>query len=98
MPLVTMIYAWVVPVATFGADFRWKVNTHPTVRGNVSNSTRQKCTFIDKAIYIALKVALPVWKTTSNAILHREGGIPSAQVILEGNLLRLSASINSLND
>lgn len=33
-----------------------------------------------------------------NAILHREGGILSAQIILEGNRLRLAARINSLDD
>lgn len=47
---------------------------------------------------MALRVALPVWKTTSNAILHREGGILSARIILKENRLRLAARINSLDD
>lgn len=76
-PLVTAVDAYVVPVATFGTEVWWPGKTRPTLKGNVSNSTRQQCALIDKAIHVALRAALPVWKTTSNAILHREGGIPS---------------------
>ena len=47
---------------------------------------------------MGLRAALPVKGTTSNVVLHREGGIPPAEVILEGNCLRLSARLKNLDD
>lgn len=52
---------------------------------------------IDKVIRLALRVALPVWKTTPNVVLHRKGGIPPARILLEGNRLRLAAMLKSLD-
>lgn len=72
-PLVKAVDACVVPVATVGADVWGLRKTRPAVKGIVSNSTRKQCALIDKVIHVALRAALPAWKTTPNAILHREG-------------------------
>ncbi|KAI1000223.1 hypothetical protein K3495_g7975 [Podosphaera aphanis] len=61
----------------------------------VTPFTAYLCNLIDKAVRVALRAALPVWRTTPNVILHREGGIPPANVLLEGGRLRLAARINS---
>ena len=47
---------------------------------------------------MALRAVLFVWRTTPNAILHRESGIPPSRVILEGSRLQFTARINSLDD
>lgn len=47
---------------------------------------------------MGLRAALPVIRTTPNAVLHREGGIPPAKYLLEGNRLRLAARLKSLDD
>lgn len=39
-PLITAVDLCVVPVATFWAEVWWPGKTHPTLKGNVSNSTR----------------------------------------------------------
>lgn len=39
-----------------------------------------------------------MWRTTPNVVLHREGGIPPACILLEGYRLRLAARLNSLDD
>ncbi len=37
-------------------------------------------------------------ETTPNVVLHREGGVPPAHILLEGYRLRLTARLNSLDD
>ena len=96
--LVTAVDMCVVPVATFGADVWWPGLTRPTANGLSTPQATSMCNLIDKAILCALRGALPVWKTTPNAVLHREGGIPPARILLEANRLRLAARLSSLDD
>ncbi|KAI0992044.1 hypothetical protein K3495_g16142, partial [Podosphaera aphanis] len=96
-PLVTAVDSCVVPVATFAAEVWWPGLKRPTKRGDVTPPTVYLCNLIDKAVRVALRAALPVWRTTPNVILHREGGIPPANILLEGSRLRLAARINSLD-
>ena len=96
--LVTVVDMCVVPVATFGADVWWPGRTRPTANGTSAPHATFLCNLIDKAVLLALRAALPVWKTTPNAVIHREGGIPPARILLEANRLRVAARLNSLDD
>ena len=97
-PLVTAVDMCVIPVATFGADVWWPGLSRPTAQGRQTPKSTNLCNLIDKVIHLALRSALPVWKTTPNAVLHRESGIPPARVLLEANRLRLASRLNSLDN
>ncbi|KAI1004647.1 hypothetical protein K3495_g3568 [Podosphaera aphanis] len=96
-PLIAAVDSCVVPVATFAAEVWWPGLKRPTKRGDVTPPTVYLCNIVDKAVHVALRAALPVWRTTPNVILHREGGILPANILLEGSRLRLAAQINSLD-
>lgn len=96
--LVTAVEACVVSVATYGADVWWPGISRPTKKGITTPKTTYLCNLIDKVIHQGLRAALPVWKTTPNVVLHREGGIPPARLLLEGLRLRLAARLNSLDN
>ena len=96
--LVTAVKACVTPIATYGADVWWPDLTRAQRRGLVTLQTTHLCKLIDRASILALRAALPVWKTIPIAALHREGGIPPARILLECNRLRLSARLQSLDD
>jgi hypothetical protein len=81
--LVTAVNTCVIPVATFGAEVWWPGTSRPSRHGNVTPPTSFRCGLIDKSLHLALRAALPVWRTTPNAVLHREAGIPAAKVLLE---------------
>lgn len=70
----------------------------PTAQGWQTPQSTNLCNLIDKVIHLALRSALPVWKTTPNAVIHRESGIPPARVLLEANRLRLASRLNSLDN
>ncbi|KAI0995754.1 hypothetical protein K3495_g12426 [Podosphaera aphanis] len=96
-PLVAAVDSCVVPEATFAAEVWWPGLKRPKKCGDVTPPIVYLCNLIDKAIRVALRAALPVWRTTPNVILHREGGIPPAKILLEGSRLRLAARVNSLD-
>ena len=96
--MITAVESCVVAVASFGADVWWPGMTRPAASGNVIPPTSHLCGLIDKALHIALRAALLVWRTTPNVVLNREGGIPPARILLEGFRLRHSARLNSLDD
>ena len=48
---------------------------------------------IERTIFCAVRVALPVWRTTPNTVLHKELGIPPAVILLQQKRLRASAHI-----
>ena len=97
MPLVRAVDACIVPVATFGSDVWWPGLKRPTLRGISTPSTTNMCSMIDKAILTGLRAALPVMRTTPNAVLHREAGIQPANILLEGNRIRVAARLKSLD-
>ncbi|KAI1007857.1 hypothetical protein K3495_g373 [Podosphaera aphanis] len=96
-PLVAAVDSCVVPLATFAAEVWWPGLKRPTKREDVTPPTAYLCNLIDKAVRVALRAALLVWRTTPNVILHRQGGIPPANILQEGGRLRLAARINSLD-
>lgn len=70
----------------------------PTALGIITPPTSYLCYLIDKAIHVALRAALPVWRKTPYVVLHRESGILPAQILLEANCFRLAARLNSLDN
>lgn len=96
--LITAVDACIVPVATYGAEVWWPGLSRPSATGTITPPTSFHCGLIDKVLYMALRAALPVWRTTPNVVLHREGGIPPARILLEGYRLRLTARLNTLDD
>lgn len=97
-PLFMAVDSCVVSFASYGAEVWWPGLTRPTSRGIVTPPTSHLYRLIEKAIYLALKAALPVWKTTPNVVLSRESGIPPARILLECYRLRFTARINSLDN
>ena len=95
---VTAVDMCVIPVATFGADVWWPGLSRPTAQGMQTPHANNLCNVIDKVVHLALRAALPVWRKTPNAVLHRESGIPPARILLEANRLRVAARLNSLDD
>lgn len=95
--LVMATNACVVPVAMYGAEVWWPGMTRPAAKGAVTPQTTHLCSLIDRALHLALRAELPVWRTILNAVLHRESGIPPARILLEGNRLRFAARINTLD-
>lgn len=96
--LVRAVETCIVSVATYGSDVWWPGLRRPTIRGTVTPQTTNICNMMDKAILTGLRAALPVMWTTPTVVVHREGGIPPAKYILEGNRLRLAARLKSLDD
>lgn len=96
-PLVQVIDTFVIPDATFGSDDSWPGISRPTVRGTVTSQTSFYCKLIGMNIRLVLRAALPVLRTTSNEVIHREGGIPPAKIILESNRIRFESRINILD-
>ena len=86
-PLVIAVNMCDVPVARYEAEVWWPGMKLPAAKGTVTPQKTHLCDLIDKTVYMALRAALPVWRTTSNAVIHRESGIPPARVLLEGNRL-----------
>ncbi|KAM3501568.1 hypothetical protein MY11210_009336 [Beauveria gryllotalpidicola] len=46
---------------------------------------------LDTCIKAAIRVAIPAWKRTPSAVLHRESGIPPASILLQQVRLRAAA-------
>ncbi|KAI0993264.1 hypothetical protein K3495_g14920, partial [Podosphaera aphanis] len=96
--LITAVESCVIPVATYGTEVWWPGLTRPAATGTIRPPTSFHCELIDKVLRMALRAALPVWRTTPNVVLHREGGIPPARILLEGYRLRFAARLHSLDD
>lgn len=95
--LIRAVDLCIIPVATYGSEVWWPGLKRPTQRGVSTSQTTGLCSMIDKVISTGLRAALPVMRTTPTVVLQREGGIPPARIILEGNRLRLSARLKSLD-
>lgn len=78
--------ACVLPTALFASEVWWQGKTKPGTKDKtreVSTRMEHHVGVIDKAIRSAARAVLPVWKTTPGAALHRESGLPPAEVALE---------------
>ena len=63
----------------------------------VNNGLGKHMAKIDTAIRTAARAVLPVWRTTRIPILHRESGLPPAEVLLEQIRLRSSLRLRTLD-
>jgi hypothetical protein len=84
--------ACVVPVATYAAEAWW---CPPNAR---AQRRRALAKLADRPLRIALRVALPVWRTTPSALLHHAAGLPTAAGILDDLVRRAAIRITSLDN
>ena len=101
-PLVTAkaAAACVLPIATYGAEAWWPGLSWPSRNKegeSVNNGLGKHVAKIDIAIRTAARAVLPVWRTTPIPILHRESGLPPAEVLLEQIRLRSSLRLRTLD-
>lgn len=90
----------VLPILTYGAEAWWPGTSWPSQSKEgteVNNGLKERTAKIDKAIRTAARAALPVWKTTPIPVLHRESGLPPAEVLLEQIRLRSSLRLRKLD-
>ena len=52
---------------------------------------------IEKVLTRAARSILPVWKTTPNATLYRDAGLPSALIALEEAKMRFAAHLHTID-
>ncbi|KAK4031181.1 hypothetical protein C8A01DRAFT_21569, partial [Parachaetomium inaequale] len=52
---------------------------------------------LQRAINIAARAYLPVWRTTPNRTLYRDAGIPTAEVALEEARLRFAFRLHTID-
>ena len=92
--------ACVLPIATYGAEAWWPGASWPSQEKEgqqVNNGLKQYVYKIDMAIRTAARAALPIWRTTPIPVLHRESGLPPAEVLLEQIRLRSSLRLRKLD-
>lgn len=82
--MIKIVQACVLSTALYGADAWWPGLTHITTqRGKkVGTGVGWHTDLIDRTVLKAIRAALPVWRTTPNKVLHRESGIPPAEILL----------------
>ena len=97
-PLVRAVESCVVTVATYGAEVWYPGSSRPTAHGTTKFRITGLLDKIDLVIRMALRGALPVWRTTRIAVLHRESGIPPASILLEGIRLQNSSRLHRLDE
>lgn len=95
--LINAVDSCIIPVAKYGAEVWWPGLSRPTTKETVRPATSFHCDLINKVIIKALRIALPVSRTTLNVVLPREGGIPPTRIPLERYRIRLAARLNSLH-
>jgi ribonuclease HI len=86
------ITACVVPVATYAAEAWW---CPPNAR---AQRRRALAKLTDRPLRVALRAALPVWRTTPAALLHHAAGLPTAAGILDDLVRKAAIRITSLDD
>jgi hypothetical protein len=83
-----------LPVALFGAEAWWTGPSRQSINDpnkNASTGTEGLVSKLDRVFRTAARAVLPVWKTTSIPILHRESGIPPTSVALAQVRIRTAA-------
>lgn len=94
------VQACVVPILTFGSQTWWQDRTRPSLRNqnkevqSGSNSAAEK---LDVALRKSIRAALPVYKTTPVAALHRETAIPPITILLDNEAEKASIRLRRLD-
>ena len=96
--MVQLMEACVLSVAMYGSDVWWQGTHKLSHRGLIRCRNAGLVEMVERIITMAIRVALPVFRTTPNVALHREAGIPPADLLLEGMRLRQSARLHRLDN
>lgn len=80
----------ILPTVLYGAEAWYQGPPGPEHRGHLAVQAGL-VRDLDMCIKAAIRVALPAWKRTSSAALHRESGIPLASFLLQQIRLRAAA-------
>lgn len=80
----------ILPTVLYGAEAWYQGPAGPEHRGHLAVQAGLVHD-LDTCIKAAIRVALPAWKRTSSAVLHRESGIPPASILLQQIRLRAAA-------
>ncbi|KAM5342922.1 hypothetical protein ACJ41O_013888 [Fusarium nematophilum] len=97
------ILTCVIPTVTFGAEIWYggatKSPTGKKHKNHTEVATRQQTSIndIDIVIRNAIRAALPVYRTTPRATLHRDAGIPTAAVILDNIRQRYGLRLRTID-
>lgn len=95
---VKAVKACTLPVLMYGADVWWPGPSRPTSSGTRRyKHTQGLVNKIDTVLKAATKAAIPAWRTAQTAALHRECGIPPADLLLHETRLSLATRISSLD-
>lgn len=89
------------PQAMYAAEAWWpglERQSHSEPNKIVDTGHKRKVQDLNVALTQGLRAALPVWKTTPTAVLHREGGIPHASVELDLARARFAKRMRYLDD
>jgi len=96
---VKAIKSCTLPILMYGADEWWTGPSRPSSGGTRRFRHAQGLVNkVDTALKAATKAAIPVWRTAQTAALHRECGIPPADLLLHETRLTLATRISSLDE
>ena len=85
------VIACVIPVLTYAAEAWWPVP-------GACERTRASLTkALSKPLRNALRVALPVWRTTPIALLHHAAGIPPIDLLLDHAIRKAAIRLSRLD-
>jgi ribonuclease HI len=93
----------VLPAALYGSEAWYGGRMKPAV--NIAQAGRPEVSArigglideVDQVITTAARAVLPVWRTTPNATLHRDAGLPTADAALEIARLRQALRIRTVD-
>lgn len=90
------VSACIIPVLTYGAEAWYPGLTKPPSNRakernkDVSTRIQGHLEDIGRALKVAMRAILPVWRTTPSKTLYRDSGLPTAEVALETCRMRMA--------
>jgi hypothetical protein len=98
------VITYVLPSILYGTE-AWYTGRTKTPRINrtarndeVSARNGWHIEVVDKTLTLAAQGVLPVWKTTPNATIFRDSGLPSAMAALKESKLRFAMRLQIVDD
>ena len=97
--MIKTVQACVLSTAFYGVEAWWPGLTRTTTQRDkrVGTGVGWHIDLIDRTVLKAVRAALPVWRTTPNKVLHRESGIPPAEILLQQRQLQAAARVQRLD-
>ncbi|KAL5606032.1 uncharacterized protein BROUX77_003225 [Berkeleyomyces rouxiae] len=87
----------VIPLIFYGCGAYWPGNNFAKGGRLVSTRSKKHVETLDKALRVAMRSIMPVWKTSPTAALHREAAIPPALLILGDTKRKFAARAMTLD-